>query len=844
MSPEWNATLLRVMLESSLRVCLLAAAVGGILLLGRIRSGSVRHAAWSAVLGAMILMPVLSHWVPAIDVPVPSRARRVEAIPAAIESVWFDPNEEFRDPTAPPPAPVAVASTRESVPTTPPPPRAIWPLALVGIYGAGVLFLLFRLMLGWRAVHAIVRASEPIDWGSTSQSLRSSDVRRPTSDVNDSGLRTPDTGLLCESALVATPMTVGILAPRILLPTAWKLWPDEKLRAVLAHEVAHVRRRDPLVALLARVNLCLFWFHPVAWWLEKKLATTAEHACDDVGLRVMGEKRRYAEVLLDMAEAVRRAGGRVSWDGVGVHGSGLLGQRIDRVLRGELFREVSMTRKIIVALSCAIAIVLVVACRRQAAVPAPLQEDPAFVAQQEQNKVEIDLQDGARQMTAAQVTEIEAVLQRNPEDLVARKRLLIFSLPYGVPVPGEKDKWAPRCAQVIGEQPCIALRRVQILWLIEHHPDSDVLGYTAQISPAGGNLNDPLGYAEASKLWLAQTARPDASVAVLMNAADFFERADKPLSEKMLLRVQALDPKGPGSRRLGRLYAAVAVGAASVFDRQTADAGEARGPYAQAVHKKLDESKDPRLLAEAAWWLNYAPPLAHEQDLGFDPRALAKTCAERALQMDPQFLQAHMILVSQRRAERDARMRKAVGNVPGEAQDKALSALADAERFEYLPSLATTAYSMGDYDGSRHDEAAAKTDRDRAKKYAEDLLRLAPGFRDSENYGTAVYAANLVLAGLTLREGDGREAGRYLIEASKAPVNDELRYSLPGPGLQMLGYMLKYDVRDPVVEFLERVGRFNAQGKQLLDAAAQIRKGYRPIWYPRDTRYYPGIVPG
>jgi beta-lactamase regulating signal transducer with metallopeptidase domain len=629
MSPEWNATLLRVMLESSLRVCLLAAAVGGILLLGRIRSGSVRHAAWSAVLGAMILMPVLPHWVPAIDVPVPSRARRVEAIPAAIESVWIDPNGEFRDPAAPPPAPAVVASTRESVSTTPPPPRAIWPLALVGVYGAGVLFLLFRLMLGWRAVQAIVRASEPID--------------RPLSDL---GRRTPAIGLLRESALVATPMTVGILAPRILLPSAWKLWPDEKLRAVLAHEFAHVRRRDPLVALLARVNLCLFWFHPVAWWLERKLATTAEHACDDEGLRVMGEKRRYAEVLLDMAEAVRRAGGRVSWDGVGVHGSGLLGQRIDRVLRGELFREVSMTRKIIVALSCAIAIVLVVACRRQATAPAPLRDDPAFLAQQGQNKVEIDLQDAARQMTVAQVAEIEASLQRNPEDLAARKRLLIFSVPYGVPISGEKDKWAPRCAQVIGEQPCIALRRVQILWLIEHHPDNDALGYTAQISPASGNLNDPLGYSEASKLWLAQTARPDASVAVLMNAADFFERADKPLAEKMWLRVQALDPKGPGSRRLGRLYAAVAVGATSVFDRRTADAAEARSPYAQAVRKKLDESRDPRLLAEAAWWLNYAPPWAPEQDPGFDPRAFAKTCAERALQMDPQSLQAHMILVS------------------------------------------------------------------------------------------------------------------------------------------------------------------------------------------------------
>ena len=68
---DWAETLLRVLLDSSLRVALIAVAVAVILRAMRVGSSAVKHAAWTAVLWAMLLMPILPTVVPAISIPVP-----------------------------------------------------------------------------------------------------------------------------------------------------------------------------------------------------------------------------------------------------------------------------------------------------------------------------------------------------------------------------------------------------------------------------------------------------------------------------------------------------------------------------------------------------------------------------------------------------------------------------------------------------------------------------------------------------------------------------------------------------------------------------------------------------
>lgn len=117
-----------------------------------------------------------------------------------------------------------------------------------------------------------------------------------------------------ESPFVASPLTAGVFAPRVILPSTWREWPDEMRAAVIAHERAHIRRRDPVVALLARVNRCVFWFHPLAWWLSSRLAATAEFACDDAAARACPPDT-YARALVAIAEDVRRHGGRLAWQG-------------------------------------------------------------------------------------------------------------------------------------------------------------------------------------------------------------------------------------------------------------------------------------------------------------------------------------------------------------------------------------------------------------------------------------------------------------------------------------------------------------------------------------------------
>jgi hypothetical protein len=822
MLPEWHGWLFGILLDSSLRISLISGVIALMLVIVRVRSGSVRHAAWTAVLCAMLLMPVLPYCLPTIAIPV--------LVPVAGGGLNAAAGETRVDPVAPggvqalseaiaasarPVSRRAAVDTPLPAPEARPAPRLTWALAGFILYGAGVLMLLCHLLLGWLGMVRIGRTAIPVTIGEA---------------VPTAGLGAVP---VYESTQVAAPLTAGLFSPKIILPATWKHWPGEKLLAILAHEYAHVNRRDPLVAMLAHVNRCIFWFHPLAWWLERKLAATAEHACDDAAVRAIGKSRRYAEVLLDMAEAVRRTGGRFSWQGVGVGGTGLLGQRIDRILRGDLLRETSRLRKALVATGCATAIFIIVACRQQPKSVAPLQEDPKFAEQQAAQKARSDLYRAAHDMSAQQVAELEASLKKTPDDLGTLEKLLMFYAPVSEAVKGDKGKWAPICAQVIGEKECIAARRPHILRLIAQHPESKLAGdWGARIYPTSLDpLTDPAGYAEAKKLWLQQTSRPDVNIAILKNAAYFFEAADKLLAEKMMLRAQVLDPKGRWSGALGRLYAFVILGSNSSTPLnvvRTVSMADAHSPYAQEVRRKLDQSTDPELLAAAGDYLTFA----QGREYDFDPRALGKSYLERALQLNPQLVTARSRLVSLRNGERNRRMYDHLKDVPKESQYQACSALPEAERFEYLPHLAELAYFEGENAENARKPEEAKAAWERARKYAQDALALAAKRSGDPGCGTAIYKANMILGTLAMWGGDQRTAVRFMLDASRAPASEELAYNSAPAAERLVKYLLKYGERETVVEFLERMAQINIIEKDyILEAAAAIRRGQMPMAY-------------
>ena len=103
------------------------------------------------------------------------------------------------------------------------------------------------------------------------------------------------------SASVDSPLTFGWRRPHILLPLDARDWPDERLAAVLAHERAHIGRRDFATLVLTEVVKALYWINPIAWRLAAIVRAELECACDDAVLRTGVPPVEYVRHLLSMA---------------------------------------------------------------------------------------------------------------------------------------------------------------------------------------------------------------------------------------------------------------------------------------------------------------------------------------------------------------------------------------------------------------------------------------------------------------------------------------------------------------------------------------------------------------
>jgi beta-lactamase regulating signal transducer with metallopeptidase domain len=134
---------------------------------------------------------------------------------------------------------------------------------------------------------------------------------------------------LCESALVEVPTVIGWLRPVILMPfTAMSGLSAEQLEALLAHELAHIRRCDYLVNLVQTTIETLLFYHPAVWWVSRQVRQEREHCCDDLAVDTCGDVLTYARALAAL-EQMRFVAPRVA---VAANGGSLL-VRIQRLLR-------------------------------------------------------------------------------------------------------------------------------------------------------------------------------------------------------------------------------------------------------------------------------------------------------------------------------------------------------------------------------------------------------------------------------------------------------------------------------------------------------------------------------
>jgi beta-lactamase regulating signal transducer with metallopeptidase domain len=139
--------------------------------------------------------------------------------------------------------------------------------------------------------------------------------------------RPAEVRLSCDADM---PLTFGALRPLVLLPSrfAEDLRPDQ-MRLVLAHELAHVARRDYLVNLSQCVVEALIFFHPVAHWLSRAAREEREHCCDELAASVAGNRREVARALVALEELV---GTRSACSLAPAATGGTLLRRIERLL--------------------------------------------------------------------------------------------------------------------------------------------------------------------------------------------------------------------------------------------------------------------------------------------------------------------------------------------------------------------------------------------------------------------------------------------------------------------------------------------------------------------------------
>jgi bla regulator protein blaR1 len=196
---------------------------------------------------------------------------------------------------------------------------------VLGVWLAGTAVVLIWWGRHWRPLRSALRSATPLALG-------------PACDAG---------GLTVMSSPSAfEPGVVGILRPVLLMPEGLveRLTPAQ-LDAILAHERAHVRAHDNLLAVVHMAVEAIFWFHPLVWWIERRMIDERERACDEAVVRAGKRPADYAAGILAVCRwSIESPVMCVS----GVSGSDLR-RRIETILANRLGRRLHMTGRVLLA---------------------------------------------------------------------------------------------------------------------------------------------------------------------------------------------------------------------------------------------------------------------------------------------------------------------------------------------------------------------------------------------------------------------------------------------------------------------------------------------------------------
>jgi beta-lactamase regulating signal transducer with metallopeptidase domain len=243
---------------------LFAGAAGLVTLALRGNSAATRFAVWFAACMKFLVpfaaLTMLGHFILAPIAPLLQAPRLAQIAPMAAPFSGADPILVV------PTAAVTSAATHGD-----------WTILLLALWGTGVVILGLRWLVSWLKLKRLLREAADLE------------ITAPIA-VKSSPSR-------------IEPGLVGIFRPAILLPHGIEreLSPAE-MNAVLAHELCHWRRHDTLSAAIQRGVEALFWFHPLVWWLGRRLVIERENACDEAVLAAGSNPQTYIESILKVCK--------------------------------------------------------------------------------------------------------------------------------------------------------------------------------------------------------------------------------------------------------------------------------------------------------------------------------------------------------------------------------------------------------------------------------------------------------------------------------------------------------------------------------------------------------------
>lgn len=296
----------------------LFAAFAGLLTLAlRNNHARVRYWVWLAAslkflipLSMLVAMGSLIRWQTAPKMP-----------PSSLSAVVTEVSQPF-----------AVPALSSPLPVVAPPAVNPLPAILVAIWACGFLGIACSWWIRWRRIRATVRSGSPVNLNLPIRAMSS-----PT---------------------LLEPGVFGVFQPVLMLPEGiFERLAAAQVEAVIAHELCHVRHRDNLIAAIHMFVETLFWFHPLVWWLGKRMMEERERACDEEVLRLGSDAKVYAEGILNICKLyVESPLACVS----GVTGADLK-KRIEAIMKNRARVRLDFIRKAVLTLAGIAALALPIA---------------------------------------------------------------------------------------------------------------------------------------------------------------------------------------------------------------------------------------------------------------------------------------------------------------------------------------------------------------------------------------------------------------------------------------------------------------------------------------------------